>query len=168
MILTQRCVLARIEESDFPELAKLHATPETREFLGGAITPDAFADKFEELKQSSDIFSRTIHLKDNRKFVGLISLTPHHDGKDREISFQILPEFWGQGLAVETVGAIITHAFSSLKMPRLVAETQAANARSRKLLERLGMTPLKFITRFGEDQIIYAMDRKKAGQIPDL
>src|SRR5271155_4428918 len=45
--------------------------------------------------------------------------------------------FWGQGLARETVGALIGYASSVLGLPKLLAETQAANLRSRRLLEQL-------------------------------
>ena len=39
--------------------------------------------------------------------------------------------------------------------PQPLAETQTQNLSHCRLLERLGMTPLRTLTRFGEKQIIY-------------
>jgi ribosomal-protein-alanine N-acetyltransferase len=46
---------------------------------------------------------------------------------------------------------------ADLALPRVLAETQAANHRSRRLLERLGMTATRTAVRFGARQIIYEL-----------
>jgi len=49
-------------------------------------------------------------------------------------------EYWGQGLATEGAGAITAYAFEILKLPELVSFTVPANVRSRRVMEKLGMT----------------------------
>ena len=54
-----------------------------------------------------------------------------------------------------------------MKLPQVIAETQEANAASRRLLERLGMTQRASLHRFGHMQVIYgvrfATARRDAG-----
>ena len=50
-----------------------------------------------------------------------------------------------------------------LSLTPLVAETQAANAPSRALLERLGFHPRESLVRFGEEQVVYAIDLAHPG-----
>ncbi len=90
----------------------------------------------------------------------MISLDPHHDGEATEISFQILPEFWGEGFGTEAVRTVIRHAFDEKGLDRLLAETQAANTASRRLLTRLGMEEAGRVMRFGAEQIIYSLEKK--------
>jgi ribosomal-protein-alanine N-acetyltransferase len=88
------------------------------------------------------------------EFVGMIFLGRHHDGEDVKVSYQFLPESWGEGLATETVGAIVDFAKDRLHLSRIIAETQIANVRSKALLEPLGMRPVRWLKRFGEEQVV--------------
>ena len=90
-----------------------------------------------------------------------MSLGSHHIGSDTELSYEFLPKHWGRGYAHEAAEALITYCFSHLMLDRVVAETQAANPRSRKLLERLGMTLDSSFERFGAVQVLYARNRSK-------
>ncbi len=78
----------------------------------------------------------------------------HHDKTDPELSYLLLPEWWGQGLATESVRAVLDHAHGC-GAERIVAETQVANAASIRLLTRLGMRFERSVVRFGEAQAIY-------------
>ncbi|MGP4072896.1 GNAT family N-acetyltransferase [Piscibacillus sp. B03] len=88
-------------------------------------------------------------------FISLTFLDTHHDGQSTEISYQFLPEWWGKGYGYEIVNAIIRYAFNHLGITKLVSETQAANVASCRLLEKLEMTVIDRVTRFGEEQIIF-------------
>ena len=108
------------------------------------------------LKPDVSALRWAIRSKANRSFIGLVTLDKHRDGEDTEISFELLPEWWGQGYATEAVRAVIDYALKDLELPRVIAETQAANIASRRLLERLGMHPKQTVVRFGAKQIIYS------------
>lgn len=74
----------------------------------------------------------------NNEFIGLVSLDKHVDG-DKEVSYEFLTAWWGQGYATEVIGQVIKYAFEELEIVKLLAETQTANLSSCKLLERVGM-----------------------------
>ena len=154
-IETERCRLAALELADRENVGALYRCGETRRYLGGALDEQSFGNRFSHMLGDNEGRHWTILTREGLNFVGLVSLNPHHDGLDFEIAYQILPSFWGQGLARETVDALIGYASSVLGLPKLLAETQAVNLRSRRLLERLGMTELRTVKRFGAEQVIY-------------
>jgi ribosomal-protein-alanine N-acetyltransferase len=93
----------------------------------------------------------------------LIELGTHKDGEEYEISYQFHPNYWGNGFAYEAAAAVIQHAFNQLELDQVIAETQSANQASCALLQRLGMTEMKRISRFGAQQIIFALRKHPKG-----
>jgi len=51
---------------------------------------------------------------------------------------------------------VLDFALNDLAFERLIAETQSANSASCNLLEKLGMTEVRRVERFGAQQSIYA------------
>ena len=82
---------------------------------------------------------------------GLIVLGPHAEEDATELSYQFLRRSWGQGFATEACRAVLAVQSTS----RIVAETQAANAASRRLLVRLGFVEQRHLARYGARQVIY-------------
>lgn len=57
-----------------------------------------------------------------------------------EIGWRLARSAWGQGFATEGTRAAVDFAFRRIAVTKLVSFTVAANARSRAVMERLGMT----------------------------
>jgi RimJ/RimL family protein N-acetyltransferase len=57
-----------------------------------------------------------------------------------EIGWRLAYEHWGRGYATEAAQAAVAFAFGGLHLEELVAFTVPANQRSRKVMERIGMT----------------------------
>ena len=47
---------------------------------------------------------------------------------------------WGKGYASEAASAVVAHGFGPLGLEEIVAFTVQANTRSRRVMERVGMT----------------------------
>jgi [ribosomal protein S5]-alanine N-acetyltransferase len=143
-------------------MKKLYENQEVRKFLGGIRQEDSIVEILDEMLISSDnSFYWVVREKNTGDFIGLVSLDPHHDGFFLEISYQLLPNWWGEGYATEVVQMIINFAFNKLNLPKVVAETQTANTTSCRLLERLGMKLENTIIRFGAEQAIYSIKQSK-------
>ena len=154
-----KCRLETLSEEDLPQLITLYTDPSVRTFLGGSVDLVTARKKAETLFHVPDgSWVWAVRRSADDVFLGTVYLDPHHDGQDMEVSYTFLPEHQGFGYATEAVRAVLRHAFRTLKLPRVVAETQVKNERSVRLLERTGMSPERKIVRFGEDQIIYAID----------
>jgi RimJ/RimL family protein N-acetyltransferase len=93
--------------------------------------------------------------------VGIVSLSLHHDNEDVEVSFALFSEAQGLGLAKAAVAAALRGAWA-LGLQRVIAETQSANVRSIRLLQKLGFTPLRKIVRFSAKQTILSIQRPEA------
>jgi ribosomal-protein-alanine N-acetyltransferase len=140
--------LARTNKDDVWELYKNEAV---REFLGGAISETDFAIRFKKLLEDQGkhwcIFSGSV-------FVGICSLTLHHESLGYEVSYQILPAYWGKGVGIESINFVLTQA-KNRKLTSVLAETQIKNIKSVKLLERSGFKLIKTLSRFEVEQSLY-------------
>jgi ribosomal-protein-alanine N-acetyltransferase len=56
-----------------------------------------------------------------------------------EIAWRFAYEHWGRGYATEAARAVLDDAFGRVDLAEVVAVTAARNARSRRVMERLGM-----------------------------
>ncbi|MFC0273475.1 GNAT family N-acetyltransferase [Metabacillus herbersteinensis] len=158
MFETKRCYVNIFMKSDFADVEKLYLNEKVRRYLGGIREESSIVTVLDEMHNSSeDSWYWVAREKRTDDFIGLVSLDPHHEGVDIEVSYQFLPNWWGAGYATEIVQVIINYALNELNLSKLVAETQTANMPSCKLLERLGMNLEKTITRFGAEQVIYSI-----------
>ena len=57
-----------------------------------------------------------------------------------EVAWRLARAYWGRGYATEAAPASLDHGFAELGLPEIVAFTVPANLRSRRVMERLGMT----------------------------
>ncbi|MEM8533467.1 MAG: GNAT family N-acetyltransferase [Chloroflexota bacterium] len=153
---TPRCHLTAPEAGDIEQVVRLYTDARVREFLGGPADAATIRTQFRNIIDAGTTKNLwTIRCKADRAFIGGVSLTPHHDGTDTEISYQLLPEWWGQGYAQEALRAVITYALKDLALSHIIAETQTANLASCRLLERVGMRFERHVERFGALQSIY-------------
>ena len=159
MIQTTRCELTALQPDDLEYVVRLYTDADVRRFLGGPVGEEEIRSEFPMLIEPDTATQHwAIRLKDDNAFVGIVSLGAHHDGTDTEVSYQLLPEWWGQGYAKETVQAVVNYALGNLGLLRVIAETQTANVASCRLLESLGMRLERMVERFGAEQAIYATD----------
>ncbi len=74
-------------------------------------------------------------------FVGLThSLFAAHFTPCVDLGWRLAREHWGKGYAREAARAVIQLAFERLALDQVVAFTAAENARSRRVMDALGMT----------------------------
>lgn len=161
MIETERCFIHSFQKSDIEDVKELYGNEEVRQYLGGIRDEESMKVAFQEVLQSNDASQYwVIRKKDGDHFLGMVSLSPHHDGIYFEVSYQFLPKWWGMGYAKEVVQAAIDYAFVEMKLSKVVAETQTANVASCKLLERLNMSVEKTLERFGAEQALYSLTNR--------
>jgi len=77
-------------------------------------------------------------------FIGFVGLwTPSfeaHFTPAVEVGWRLAREHWGRGYASEAAEASVALGFGGLALEEIVAFTVPANFRSRRVMERLGMT----------------------------
>jgi len=153
------CRLEPLVESDSRRLADLFTCPITREFLGGPVSAQLAVGRSRNwISCSSTEPIWAMRSNENSELLGYVLLSEHHDGNDTEISYALHPAHWGRGYATEALKLGAHHAFSKLGLPRILAETQAKNLRSIKLLKRIGMIEDRRLFRHGEEQIVFRLE----------
>ncbi|APX13634.1 hypothetical protein BWR18_02090 [Tateyamaria omphalii] len=150
-------VLRPVALRDCRFFVRLLGNADTRRYLGGPVPWRHGIRRFREYLPLPDGNAAWIACRTTAEpqALGLVELGPHKDGTDHEVSYQFDPAVWGHGFACEAVSAVIVHALHMGVLRRVIAETQSANAASCRLLERVGMTEMVRVQRFGAEQIIY-------------
>lgn len=154
------CYLSDLKLADRSSLIELYTHPTVRQYLGGPLQ-QAVAEKraTEDIQNLAALPIWSIRSLSHDSFIGIISLDDHHDGEDIEVSYVLLPEYWGKGYATQALKLVLAYAFKSLNLEKIIAETQTQNTASIKLLERVGMKFEKSLERFDANQSIYAITR---------
>jgi ribosomal-protein-alanine N-acetyltransferase len=55
-----------------------------------------------------------------------------------EIGYELAPEWWGQGVMTEAVGAMLAFGFTAMRLHSVEAQIHPENTGSRRVLEKLG------------------------------
>ena len=55
-----------------------------------------------------------------------------------EIGYALKPEYWWKGYMYETISRMLRFGFENMKLHSIEANVNPANARSKKLLEKIG------------------------------
>lgn len=134
-------------ESDRIPFRRLNADPRVMEFFPKALTADESDRGFERIQ---DHFRRhhfglfAVELPGDGAFLGFAGLAvPAFKARFApcvEIGWRLAAEYWGRGFATEAARAVVRYAFGSLQLNELVSFTTVANLRSRRVMEKLGMT----------------------------
>lgn len=161
---TARCELTPVSPSDAAALHALWSTPGVRRYLwDGEIIPRERTDA--AIATSADLFERhdfglwLVRERVDRTLVGFAGIWPFRDSADLELLYGIDERLWGRGYAVEAAQAVIDHAFRMLDLPVIRASTDADNAASVRVLEKLGFTQTRRETVNRIDTVFFEKQR---------
>lgn len=157
---TARLVLRPVEAADIPAISRLWTDSQVRWYLGGPVAADEVARRERGYVGAPGTFAVVSRV--DGTVLGLVTMTPDsaRDGQ-AEVSYLFLPEHWGHGYAREAVSAVVSWALQAISPPPpvVVAVTQEANDRSRRLLESIGMIHVVSFVEFDAPQVMYSVDR---------
>lgn len=144
---TERLRLRRWRPEDREAYAALNADPRVMEFFPSTRTraeSDASADLIEEHFARHGFGSWVLEIRGVAPFAGLVGLAvmtidvPFLPAV--EVGWRLAHAHWGQGYAPEAARACIDYGLQERALDELVAITAVRNARSRRVMEKLGMT----------------------------
>ena len=144
-ITTDRLSLTPLSRADAEAVFAYRSLPEVCRYQGWEPMrlEDAvgFIESLESVQfDSPDTwFQLGIRLLESDALVGDLGVHFLEDGEQVEIGFTLAPVAQGGGLATEAVTGLLDHLFGVLKKHRVSASVDPRNARSLRLLQRLGM-----------------------------
>jgi RimJ/RimL family protein N-acetyltransferase len=146
-IRTQRLRLRRWMAADREPFAALNADPRVVEYFPSMLSreeSDAMVARIEAHFEQHGFGLWAVEITDGARFAGCIGISvptfEAHFTPCVEIGWRLAHEFWGRGYATEGALAAAAFAFDALKLDEIVSFTTTANARSRAVMERIGMT----------------------------
>ncbi len=111
----------------YPHADKTY-TKEYLQYLGGRYAAGMFYDW-------------AIVYEPDCKMVGTCGFTSFNCASDSgEVGYVLNPEYWGKGIAGEALERVLRFGFEELNLHRIEAKFIKENERSRRLMERVGMT----------------------------
>jgi RimJ/RimL family protein N-acetyltransferase len=144
---TDRLYLRRWLASDRPPFARLNADPRVAEFLRGPLScqeSDAMADRIEAHFERHGFGLWAVEVPGVTPFAGFIGLAvPRFEAAFTpciEVGWRLDAAHWNQGYATEGARAALDFGFRWLQAEEIVSFTTSANVRSRRVMEKLGMT----------------------------
>ena len=149
MILeTPRLILRVPTDADRPGLHAIWADPQVMADLGpvkDAAASDVTLAKHDGYRHEGLGFWAVVHKADGAVigFCGLKRGEGHTPiAGEVEAGWTLGTPWWGQGFAYEAMEASLAWAWANTRADRIFAITSARNAKSRRLMDRLGMIHL--------------------------
>ncbi len=79
-----------------------------------------------------------IYHKEHKKVIGSIGLHKKSIKNHYELGYVLSEDYWGQGLVKEACGEVITYAFNTAKIDKIIVEHFLSNQQSKRVIEKLG------------------------------
>lgn len=147
MIQTERLLLRRWKEEDRESFCRLNSDPRVMEFMPALLTrseSDLLVERINEHFRDHGFGLYAAELREDRTFIGYVGLAvPSFEARFTpcvEVGWRLAANHWGRGLATEGARAVVKHAFGELGLDEIVSFTVPANVRSRRVMEKIGMT----------------------------
>ena len=139
-----RVLLRQWRDDDREPYAAINADPEVMRHLGGLRSraeSDGFIDWASALIADRGWGLWAVEVIGESPFVGVVGLNETRQPDNGvEVSWKLAREHWGHGFASEAAREAVRFGFEQLDLDEIVSMTVPANARSRRVMERLGMT----------------------------
>ena len=146
-IETERLRLRAFLDADREPFAALNADPEVMEFMPRALSreeSDTFIDLTIQRWAERGYSQWALERRHDGAFVGFTGLSaPGFDAHFTpavEVGWRLARQAWGHGYATEAGRAAVRYGFATVGLEEIVSFTTVANERSRRVMERLGMT----------------------------
>jgi len=156
---TRRLTAERLRPEHYADLLRMHADPVQMAMLGGVRDAAQTTEYLEKNLAHWDRYGfGSWILRDERAQVVGRAILRHLelDGVDDvEVGYSLDPPVWGRGLATEIAAACLEHARADLELTTVVALTLPANARSRRVIEKVGLTYERDVMHAGFPSVLY-------------
>ena len=145
-LATERLRLRAWRESDRAPFAALNADPEVMEHFPAVLTrgqSDALVDRIQAHFARHGYGLWALEAPGVAEFLGFVGLSiPGFEAAFTpcvEVGWRLAREHWGRGYASEAAAEVLRFGFRTLALDEIVSFTVPANARSRRVMERIGM-----------------------------
>jgi RimJ/RimL family protein N-acetyltransferase len=144
---TPRLRLRRWQPADREPFAALNADPLVMEHFRAPLTrrqSDALVERIEAGFEQRGYGLWALELRESGELIGFAGLSAPefeaHFTPAVEVGWRLGHSAWGQGYATEAAQAALDFGFDRVGLEEIVSFTSTGNARSRAVMERIGMS----------------------------
>ena len=144
---TDRLRLRRWRTSDLEPFAALNADPRVMEHFPSTLSreeSDAYAARIIAQGDALGFGLWAAEIPGVTPFAGFVGLSvpgfEAHFTPCVEIGWRLAAEYWGRGYATEAARAALAFGFDTVGLDEIVSITTPGNQRSRRVMERIGLT----------------------------
>ncbi|MEV6149387.1 GNAT family N-acetyltransferase [Nonomuraea sp. NPDC052129] len=144
---TERLIMRRWRDDDREPFAAMNADAEVMEHFPALLTrseSDGFVDRIEAGFEAHGYGLWALEVRKSGEFIGFTGLVlqtfeaPFTPAV--EVGWRLAKAAWGHGYAIEAAREAVRYGFDVAGLDEIVSMTTVGNTRSRKVMERLGMT----------------------------
>jgi RimJ/RimL family protein N-acetyltransferase len=157
-LVTERLRLRALREEDLEALWQLYSDPRVAQFIGAHTRKEVAAELRLQMTHQAEHGWALWALEERTtgRFVGDCGLQPLElRGPEVELSYDLHPDLWGNGLATEAATAVMAVAHDPLAISRVLAVVKPTHTASRRVLEKAGLTHIGERAAYGEDLLLY-------------
>jgi RimJ/RimL family protein N-acetyltransferase len=147
IVRTSRLLLRPWTDADLSPFAAMNADAGVMEHFPSLLTreeSDALAARFRDHWALRGFGLWAVELPGEAPFIGFVGLmTPSFEAHFTpcvEVGWRLARAYWGRGLATEGARAVVRLGFEQLGLGEIVSMTVPDNLRSRRVMEKLGMS----------------------------
>ena len=164
---TERLLLRQWRDGDWHGLHRTYGDPQVMGWIGSAaLDVAATAAAVGRMSMHWRLLGYGMFGLEERssgELIGRVGLMLHPDwpldGPKVEVGWTLQRSSWGHGYATEGAKASLVFGFEVLGLPTIFSMTRPDNARSRKVMERCGLTQRGEVEYHGWLQVHYAIER---------
>lgn len=151
ILSTERLILRTWKPSDTLLMTAISSDPMVMEYFPATQDFTATQALINHINQHYEKFgyaAYAVEIKDTHEFIGFVGLNhptfeiPNFQLKGLpivEIAWRLSSKHWGQGYATEAAKAVLHYAFIELNLLEIISFTVPANAKSRRVMEKIGL-----------------------------
>lgn len=144
VVHTERIRLRQLTIEDAPAYFEIRSNGRVMQHLARPTAQSegdarAIIQRAEEMVRSQEGIVWAISLPDEPRMIGTIGYYRSQPQNHRsEIGYELHPDYWGQGIMSEAMRAALDYGFNQMQLHSIEADTDPANVRSARILERHG------------------------------
>ena len=146
LITSARLGFRILEEADYESLEKLDTDPEVRAYFpDGESTPEEIRQRIARSQtnyQTRGYTEFAVVDLETGEFAGRAGFG-EIEGGEVEVGYVFLKDYWGRGLAQESLRALLAWAEQELEIPRIIAYAPKEHSASFNVMKKSGMRYFK-------------------------
>ncbi len=145
-LTTERLTLRKLLVADYEDMYEYASRRDVTRYLTWDPHPDRdytreYLEYLGGRYASGMFYDWAVIYEPDRKMIGTCGFTSFRPADDcAEVGYVLNPDYWGRGIAVEALTRVLAFGFEELGLHRIEAKYICGNDRSRRVMEKVGMT----------------------------